>query len=286
MPNKSTTTASDSRKVAKHLGAPGRVISGSKGSYRASHPGHLIVFNSSVLTGAGEQVWRGDLDVTLDEEKLTRAARAIGKVIFVLREGASSRLEGGEALARAVVCARPTEARVVVGEGYEDLLERNVDGSLIFLPAPEPSAADAAARRAMAKARHEELGLTRSIALESVFASIGPRTRGAASPLERFWAAVELASGESRGDGQVIDVSSLWLCHSDNERLRKLNGAWMRRRFPGITDYRVESELGWLFLSIGPNHFGEGEEPRGSREGVALANATIYRHGEPRGSKI
>jgi hypothetical protein len=67
------------------LGHPGRMISLSKTLYREAHPDHLVVFNSNVCLARGK-IWRGDLDLTEDEQLLVELARRIGETVYVLYE--------------------------------------------------------------------------------------------------------------------------------------------------------------------------------------------------------
>lgn len=67
------------------FGMCGRMISASKGDYCRSHPKNIVVFNSNVCTEDGK-IWYGDIDVTLDEDKLKQLAEAIGETVYVLYE--------------------------------------------------------------------------------------------------------------------------------------------------------------------------------------------------------
>ncbi len=67
------------------LGFPGRMVSASKLDYSRQYPEHIVVFNSNVCTEDGK-IWFGDIDVTLDEDKLKTLAEAIGKKVYVLYE--------------------------------------------------------------------------------------------------------------------------------------------------------------------------------------------------------
>jgi len=61
------------------------MISASKCDYNRAHPKHIVVFNGNVCTEDGK-IWYGDIDVTLDEDKLKQLAEAIGEKIYVLYE--------------------------------------------------------------------------------------------------------------------------------------------------------------------------------------------------------
>jgi hypothetical protein len=65
---------------------PARMISGSKSGYRNAHPDNLVCFNANIFVLGEGKVWFGDLDITLDEEKLKEVAGGLGKDLFILRE--------------------------------------------------------------------------------------------------------------------------------------------------------------------------------------------------------
>lgn len=73
----------------KHLGWPGKMISGSKSGYCERHPNNIPVFNSNIVMekdGIREKVWFGDIDVTLSHESLSNLANELEGNIYVLRE--------------------------------------------------------------------------------------------------------------------------------------------------------------------------------------------------------
>lgn len=63
-----------------------RLISFSKSTYRKCYPNNKVVFNSRVYTLEDGEVWYGDLDLTLDEEKLKNVSKVIAKDLYVLFE--------------------------------------------------------------------------------------------------------------------------------------------------------------------------------------------------------
>jgi hypothetical protein len=64
----------------------GRMISGSKSSYRERYPDHEICFNANIFSLQQGKIWYGDLDLTLDSEKLDRIAESLGEKLYVVRE--------------------------------------------------------------------------------------------------------------------------------------------------------------------------------------------------------
>ena len=64
----------------------GRMISGSKSGYWENHKENLIVFNANIIIESRGKIWHGDLDVTLDYEKLEKVAEALEEPLYILRE--------------------------------------------------------------------------------------------------------------------------------------------------------------------------------------------------------
>jgi hypothetical protein len=66
--------------------AEGRMISHSKTRYCRRNRGNFVVFNAQLFTARGRVLKQADLDLTLDGQKLTEAARASGQNLYVLYE--------------------------------------------------------------------------------------------------------------------------------------------------------------------------------------------------------
>jgi len=71
--------------ISQTLGFPGRMISGSKSGYHKNYPNHLVIFNANVCTDKNK-IWYGDLDLTLDKDKLSSLAVALDQDMYVLYE--------------------------------------------------------------------------------------------------------------------------------------------------------------------------------------------------------
>ena len=69
-----------SRKAVAILGEPGRLLADDKDEYSLSHPGHTVCFNACVFDRRGREIWFGDLDLTLEGNKLRQLAAAVGPV--------------------------------------------------------------------------------------------------------------------------------------------------------------------------------------------------------------
>ena len=74
------------KRFAEVLGYPGRMVCGSKSLYSDRNPANITIFNSNVCTKEDGKLWYGDIDVTIDAEKLLDLAATIGKTVYVLYE--------------------------------------------------------------------------------------------------------------------------------------------------------------------------------------------------------
>jgi hypothetical protein len=84
----------------------GRLLSYSKSSYRERNPENEVYFNANIFVLGEGKIWYGDIDVTLEKEKLERIARSMGKDLFILREMdgrfEKEELKDSEIISRAV----------------------------------------------------------------------------------------------------------------------------------------------------------------------------------------
>lgn len=82
----------------------GRLLSGSKSGYNKTFPDHKVIFNSRVydlktyerekdgaikdwFAGQPIEIWYGDLDLTIDNEKLKEIANKIGTFVITTEHG-------------------------------------------------------------------------------------------------------------------------------------------------------------------------------------------------------
>lgn len=62
------------------------MISWSKSQYRQQYPDHVVYFNANIFTEEEGKVWFGDIDITLDGERLQAVATESGRTLYLLRE--------------------------------------------------------------------------------------------------------------------------------------------------------------------------------------------------------
>lgn len=121
--------------VTRRLGLHhGRMISGSKSQYRRAHPDNIVVFNAALADAEGNDLWRGDLDLTVDEPKLIALATELGATLHVLHEDDARLIGKAEPyrldLAPAVVRITPDGETMTGTHWRVPKLERNAAGQL------------------------------------------------------------------------------------------------------------------------------------------------------------
>ena len=62
------------------------MVCGSKSMYSEWNPEHIVVFNSNVCTLEDGKIWYGDIDITVDADKLTMLAKQLDRTVYVLYE--------------------------------------------------------------------------------------------------------------------------------------------------------------------------------------------------------
>lgn len=73
-------------KAQSLLGYPGRMVSGSKSGFSRIYPAHVPVFNGNLCTKSLGKIWYGDLDITMDEDKIKELSKILNEPIYVLYE--------------------------------------------------------------------------------------------------------------------------------------------------------------------------------------------------------
>lgn len=63
-----------------------RMICFSKSAYYQKYPDHVVLFNANIYTEEEGKVWYGDLDLTLEGDRLAAVATEAQTTLYVLRE--------------------------------------------------------------------------------------------------------------------------------------------------------------------------------------------------------
>jgi hypothetical protein len=123
-------------KVAQSkMGYNGRMMSGSKSGYQKAHKANVVVFNGNLCTKEFGKIWYGDMDLTLDLDKIKELSTELKVEIFVLREmDARFDNENTPDFSKFVVAVNQEE--VTIGQSLksyssqEDMVEISKSGKL------------------------------------------------------------------------------------------------------------------------------------------------------------
>jgi hypothetical protein len=119
-------------KVAASVGlSNARLVSWSKSAYSRAFPNHFTLFNASIMDIDGRMLWWGDIDATIDEEKLAALARRLETRLFVFFEG-DARLVPQLGIRNAALIVEPS-GEVVLTERWGISRE----GDRIVRPVPQ-----------------------------------------------------------------------------------------------------------------------------------------------------
>jgi hypothetical protein len=120
--------------AAALVGLPnGRMVSWSKSTYRKNHPDHLAIFNGTIADDTGAGLWWGDLDLTVDEERLVELAAVLETDLHLFYEGDWPRFGHEDSvndLKDASFTVRPT-GEVEVHQGRAGYVVRDEGGRLV-----------------------------------------------------------------------------------------------------------------------------------------------------------
>ena len=236
------------------LGHRGRIF-GSKGQYRWDHAKHVVVFNANVCTSQGK-VWHGDLDITVDEEKLMRLAQELKERIYVLYE-TDARFENEKSpkLDRAVYSVEPS------GQDHwnEEYFVRSENGRLYEQDMPAPSPEDKEDARQKYLSGLDEQNYERT-SVKIPWSKIN-RLNAKTSPLHKFWSEISQSFGlplvkkdEEQSKENQEFYKRVLVSHADHEKLKEAMSKWIDKYHDYLSDYRKNSELTWAIFLSGPDY--------------------------------
>lgn len=64
----------------------GKMVSYSKSAYREANPKNVVYFNANIISLKEGKVWYGDVDLTLEGNKLKELSVELNETLYVLRE--------------------------------------------------------------------------------------------------------------------------------------------------------------------------------------------------------
>lgn len=119
------------------------MISESKSGYKRARPTNAAIFNARVVValsdGYAENVWAGDLDLTLWEQRLAVLARLLDRRVYLLYESDDRGTYPREPHGFAVACFSPT-GETKIPERHSSYIVRASDGVLRRVISPTTTA--------------------------------------------------------------------------------------------------------------------------------------------------
>jgi len=231
--------------VNEILGHSGKMLSGSKGQYNWDHPDNLVVFNSGVSDANGRYLWHGDIDITLEEDKLKRLAKVIGQTIYVFYEGNLYHKKEGckEDIADAVYSTDLGYIKDKEYYGYKDGVIKAIPQPKVEVSEEEQAEID----KGIADSYKEE-EYTKIHTFKKDYKSFFNKLDKDTGPLSHFWKPL-MKKG-------VKEVMGIYISKYDYDELVRLTGLWIDA-FHGecMSDYRKQNTLGMQMLQYGPCNF-------------------------------
>lgn len=236
------------------LGRPGRMVGASKSIYSYDNPKNLVVFNANVIVGK-HKVWYGDLDLTLDIQKLVNLQFDIGKPIHVLYES-DARFENelDPQIENAVL--------TITKDGELQLSERDhhyaANNTVWRLTDDEYAAKHPIEARSITAYDQKEF-----LAYKLPDLKAFKPTKKAGSPLDQF----EEYMVKEHGREQAIELyKNMWLTEESDEILRKGMAAYCKKLYPGLHPVKVEQSVAMAMLNAPMTFHGT---PSWARSGLA-----------------
>lgn len=238
-------TASE-KTAQSHLGAMGRMVSGSKSIYLYDNPKNCVVFNANICTKEDGKIWYGDLDLTVEHDSLRKLAKELKKTVYVLPEHAA-RFDKERA---------PSYSEyVVIVDSRGDLLISNSEFFYMKKGIPYSKTSEEIGAMKLPK---QKVTLSEEDYEPIELPPLGSiRVLKKMDPINVFWK--KIIEDYGKDTAQEI-FSRLYVTQSYYEGLRTKLKKFIKKTYPNLHAAKVEQEMGWHLLNLGPNHF-EDEQP-------------------------
>jgi hypothetical protein len=268
---KEKTTSGLKEIVRNILGPTARMITNSKSEYVHFNPCHVVIFNADIVAN-NERVWHGDIDLTLDEEKLVELAQQLGTSLSVYHE---SKLACTSSSDPSYIV--DTEIKPFKEEGLR-FCERNDEGNFV-LRQETTTSEDEHALIGKGKERAKQFNeddLRENVKLPSIDKL---KVKNKDNPLFQLGYMIEKIVPGKKEDTRT-NLTCLYICDEYYGSLRKICIAWAIAEYysdleEDDAEYKASKDVGWLFFDMGPASFGKYSSPDWARPDHAY-----FRQGE------
>ncbi len=265
--------------VEKELGYAGRMISGSKGAYRFHNPKNVTVFNSNLIAVVGDEfkkVWHGDIDLTIDEEKLKNVAGKLKTSIYVLYESdARFDNESNPLIERAVVGFTLSDGKIHTVIHPDYYIERDNTCRLVHKEPEPPTEEEIREQKERSKKYHNEIKFDKSLKASSKeLIELGKEVlkKKSLTPIDHYWAGFEKKFSKyiKSLEKDELEMGRIYIHSSDANHLEDVVTKWAKRK--GYGDYQIHKIQGEMWWNL-PSYFKEGTEHNDSKPGIILVSS-------------
>lgn len=228
--------------ITNILGNKGRMICASKGQYRYDNPRNVVLFNANLCTNE-DKLWYGDVDITVEADKLKKIASELNEVLYVLRE-MDGRFENEErplidnaifhVLPTGEICLNADREEYIVFENNRYLYKKE-DEKKVELP-----------NHWDGNYSKEDFSNIIEVDDWGIFESSDEDC-----PLIKFWKFVGKSLGKKLEEIKVCDYV---ICEDSYNILKSITKIWMEEQH-GLKGYQLQKNIAFHMLDIGPNTF-------------------------------
>jgi hypothetical protein len=223
------------------LGTLSNMLSHSKSVYLYDNPTHVVVFNANLCTKEDGKIWYGDIDLTLQHKSLRKLAEVLGKTVYVLPEH-SARFDKERQPAYSEYIA--------IVDKFGELSLSNLEFFYLKKGVPHLKTSDelsvTLSSREKLELREEDYEPIELPALSSI------RVLKTMDPINLFWKKIIEDYGKDTAQ-EIFD--RLYVTESYYQKLTVKLKKFLEKTYPNLHPAKIEQDMGWHLLNLGPNHF-------------------------------
>lgn len=229
----------------KHLGKQGRLINSSKGQYLYDNPKNLVVFNANVFV-EDQKIWYGDLDLTRDLPKLFELARELdlrntSLSVYTEMGGRfdNETLPNKEELVLDII-----QLAVFLSTNFQEYYEYKNES---FQKRPQKPTKKTKSE----VIKHNKSDFTPILEFSDLEKYRATGKESTECPYYKFYAPIAEKLGISTNK---LQCASVYVHPKVEKKLKVLTRTWLKK-FHKLEGYKLQKELGWLWLDISPGTF-------------------------------
>lgn len=218
----------------KILGFMGRMVGGSKSIYSYDNPKNVIVFNANIATEKDGKIWHGDLDLTLDHEKLLSLNKKIGKFYVFYESDLRFGKEHEKIDFSNAVCFYESEKIQGLNPEYYEI-KKGIPKK------KKQKKTESVSEKSQYEDKKSEFSVVKIPDISSL--KTGKNTSG--------WVAFQLAIKEMHGDNAQEIYSNLYLTKEDSLAIDKLTEKVIKKYHKYLHKVKIQQSVSMENFSLG-----------------------------------